>query len=100
MAKQKEDIEEDDDDDMDEKPLKKKGGGGKQESKRMTAALLALFLGGFGAHKFFLGYQTAGIIQFLTCGGCGLAFVEGIIYLMKKDDEFIETYQIGKKPWL
>ena len=28
-----------------------------------------------------------------------IALVEGIIYLTKPDEEFIETYQIGRKPW-
>jgi TM2 domain-containing membrane protein YozV len=28
------------------------------ESKRMAAALLAIFLGMFGVHKFYLGYKN------------------------------------------
>ena len=33
------------------------------EKSRITAALLAFFLGIFGVHKFYLGYSTTGIIQ-------------------------------------
>lgn len=34
---------------------------------RITAALLALFLGGFGVHKFYLGQSGVGIIYLLFC---------------------------------
>lgn len=72
-----------------------------QESKRMVAGILAILLGGWGVHKFYLGYTTAGIIQILACcGGFGIVgLVEGIIYLMKSDAEFIQTYQVNKKEW-
>lgn len=70
----------------------------------MTAGVLALLLGGWGIHKFYLGYHGAGVIQLIltiiTCGIAGIIpFVEGIIYLIKTDEEFIETYQIGTKEW-
>jgi TM2 domain-containing membrane protein YozV len=72
------------------------------ESKRILAGVLALVVGGFGVHKFFLGYTTAGVLQILlSCLGVGgiIALVEGIIYLTKTDEEFIQTYQIGEKQW-
>ena len=55
-------------------------------------------------HKFYLGYSGAGIIQllvtFVTCGIAGvIPFVEGIMYLTKSDEEFIEIYQVGQKEW-
>jgi hypothetical protein len=28
-----------------------------------------------------------------------LGLIEGIIYLTKSDEEFYNTYQVGKKPW-
>ncbi|WP_338841743.1 TM2 domain-containing protein [Flavobacterium ginsenosidimutans] len=77
---------------------------GKVENKKVTAGILGIVLGSFGAHKFYLGYQKEGIIQLVvtlvTCGLGGMVgFVEGIIYLTKSDDEFYQTYQVGKKPW-
>ncbi|MGI9527654.1 MAG: TM2 domain-containing protein [Weeksellaceae bacterium] len=75
-----------------------------QENKKLLAGLLGIFLGTFGAHKFILGYQKEGIIQLvgsiLTCGIGGIVgLIEGIIYLTKSDEEFYQTYQVGKKPW-
>jgi TM2 domain-containing membrane protein YozV len=75
----------------------------KEPSKRITAAILAFLLGGFGVHKFYLGNTKAGIIQILSNVACGagaiIAFIEFIIYLTKSDADFIETYQIEKKSW-
>ncbi|NNC62181.1 MAG: hypothetical protein HKO11_07575, partial [Eudoraea sp.] len=28
-----------------------------------------------------------------------IGLIEGIIYLTKSDEEFYNTYQVGKKPW-
>lgn len=77
---------------------------GKQESKRIMAGVLAILIGGLGIHKFILGYTNAGIIQIvasvLTCGAAGIiGLIEGIIYLTKSDEEFIQTYQVGRKEW-
>ena len=74
------------------------------ENKKMIAGILGILLGGFGIHKFVLGYTKEGIIQivitFLTCGaGSIVGLIEGIIYLTKSDEEFYNTYQVGKKPW-
>lgn len=80
-------------------------------SKKIAAALLAFFLGAFGAHKFYLGYQKQGIIMLLVfifgwilLGIPSLiigviAFVEFIIYLTKSDEEFEQIYVTGQKPW-
>ncbi|WP_166360971.1 TM2 domain-containing protein [Pseudomonas akapageensis] len=80
-------------------------------SKKITAALLALFLGAFGAHKFFLGYNKQGIIMFLLfifgfilLGVPSMiigiiAFVEFIIYLTKSDEDFEKIYVNSAKPW-
>jgi TM2 domain-containing membrane protein YozV len=91
-----------------------KGAGG--DNKKILAGVLAIILGSFGIHKFILGYQKEGIILLavtlvgivLSCIGIGvfivwitglIGLVEGIIYLTKSDEEFYNTYQVGKKPW-
>jgi TM2 domain-containing membrane protein YozV len=71
--------------------------------KKLPAALLAIFIGWTGAHKFYLGYQKEGIIQLITslfCIGGILGFIEGLIYLTKSDEEFVNTYINGRKGWL
>ncbi len=76
----------------------------KPENKKVIAGVLGIVLGALGAHKFYLGYTTPGIIQ-LVLGVCSLGtlgiigFVEGIIYLTKSDEDFYQTYQVGKKEW-
>jgi TM2 domain-containing membrane protein YozV len=76
----------------------------RQENKRVLAGIFALILGGLGVHKFILGYTQEGIIQLIigvcTCGiGGVIGFIEGIIYLVKTDEEFYQTYQANKKGW-
>ena len=75
-----------------------------QENKKVVAGIFDLLLGSLGIHKFYLGYTTEGIIQIVisivTCGIGGIIpFVEGILYLVKSDEEFYQTYQVGKKGW-
>jgi TM2 domain-containing membrane protein YozV len=77
---------------------------GQPECKKTTAGILALLLGGLGVHKFYLGYTKEGVLQILlTVGTCGfgsvVSLVEGITYLTKNDQEFVETYQLRKKGW-
>ena len=72
--------------------------------KKIVAGICGILLGGFGVHKFVLGYTTEGIIQivitFVTCGmGSIVGLVEGIIYLTKSDEEFVRTYIQSKKGW-
>ncbi|AZJ34212.1 TM2 domain-containing protein [Tenacibaculum singaporense] len=75
-----------------------------QESKRIIAGVLGLIFGYLGIHKFVLGYTKEGIIQliatFITCGFAGIIpFIEGIIYLTKSDEEFVEIYQVNHRGW-
>lgn len=86
--------------------------------KKLAAGLTGILLGGFGVHKFILGYQQEGVIMLtltlvswvLAIGSCGFLFflpliiniiglVEGIIYLTKSDQEFVQTYVHHKKGW-
>ena len=58
-----------------------------QAKSKLAAGLLGIFLGGFGVHRFYLGYTKIGIIQIIvtifTCGiGSLWGFVEGILYLV------------------
>ncbi len=71
------------------------------KQKKIIAAILAILLGWLGIHKFYLGYVVAGIIQlaltfFLGIGGI-IGLIEGIIYLVKSDDEFESVYVNGDK---
>ncbi len=72
--------------------------------KKTTAGVLGIILGGLGIHRFILGDVTGGILRIIitviTCGvGSLIGFVEGIIYLTKSDEEFVQTYIIDKKAW-
>jgi TM2 domain-containing membrane protein YozV len=71
---------------------------------RVTCGVIAIFLGGWGIHKFMLGQTSAGIIQIVaticTCFMAGIIGpIEGIIYLTKTDEEFYQTYVVEKKAW-
>ena len=87
-------------------------------SNKIPAGICGILLGGFGVHKFILGYSGAGGIMLaitlcslfagvLTCGLLLPAYavmhiiglVEGIIYLTKSDDEFVRIYVDGRKEW-
>ena len=70
--------------------------------KKIPAGICAILLGGFGIHKFIMGYPTEGIIQLvLGLFGIGwiLGWIEGIIYLTKSDEDFVRTYVQGRKGW-
>ncbi|TVQ58207.1 MAG: TM2 domain-containing protein [Spirulina sp. DLM2.Bin59] len=93
------------------------------QSKKMVAGILGILLGTFGIHKFILGYTNEGLVMLLvsvlcpvigTVGAClviplvlwiapvviwGIGLAEGIIYLTKSDEEFLNTYLLGKKGW-
>ncbi len=65
---------------------------------RITAALLAFFLGGLGAHKFYLGNVGMGILYLLMCWTfipAIVAFIEFIILITMSDDVFIAKYGQG-----
>lgn len=78
-------------------------GGPRPENKKVVAGILGILIGALGIHKFYLGYTKEGIIQILLNLLCGLGsligLIEGIIYLTKTDEDFYQTYQVGKKGW-
>lgn len=76
--------------------------------KKIVAGICGILIGGLGVHKFILGYNTEGLIMLLatllTCGLAGIVtgiigLVEGIIYITKSDEEFVQTYIQNKRGW-
>lgn len=62
---------------------------------KITAALLAFFLGGFGAHKFYLGEVKLGLVYLVFCWTFipGIvAFFEFIMYLVMSPQDFDARY--------
>jgi len=62
---------------------------------KVVAGLLAIFLGGIGVHKFYLGKPFQGILYLLFCWTgipALIAFIEGIIYLASSDESFAVKY--------
>ncbi|WP_336002075.1 TM2 domain-containing protein [Halorientalis halophila] len=62
---------------------------------RVTAGVLAILLGIFGVHKFYLGDNKMGILYlcfFWTAIPGVVGLIEGIIYLSKTDEEFQRIY--------
>lgn len=65
---------------------------------RLAAGLFALFLGGLGIHKFYLGQVGWGIIYLLffwTFIPAIIGFIEGIIYLTMSEQDFDRRYGGG-----
>jgi TM2 domain-containing membrane protein YozV len=80
--------------------------------KKIIAGIFGILLGALGIHKFILGYITEGIIMLVvsivgsifTCGVVGaimgvIGLIEGILYLVKSDEEFVATYVHNKRGW-
>ena len=65
------------------------------DKSKIVAGLLALFLGGLGIHKFYLGQGGWGILYLLFCWTfipSIIAFFEGIILLVMNEDRFDEKF--------
>lgn len=63
---------------------------GQQGQSRLLVGLLGIFVGGWGVHRFLMGYTTIGIIQIVvtlvTCGfGALWGLVEGIMVLARSE---------------
>ena len=79
---------------------------------KTTAGLLAILLGAFGVHKFYLGDTNAGAITLtlslgaglVTCGAATflmsvIGIIEGVIYLPRSEEEFRRTHVQFRKSW-
>lgn len=69
---------------------------GRYKSK-IAAGLLAIFLGGLGIHRFYLG-QWWGIVYLLlvwTWIPALVALIEGVVFLLTTDDKWDEKYNVG-----
>ena len=80
-------------------PVPAYGPPGYAGKSKVAAGILALFLGGFGIHNFYLGYTGRALFQLLgtllSCGVLALpifiwSFVEGILILVARP---------GERPW-
>lgn len=65
---------------------------------KLTAAILAFFLGGFGIHKFYLGKSTQGIMYLIFCWTmipALIAFFEFFGLLFMSESSFNMKYNNG-----
>ena len=83
-----------------------------KQKDHVAAGLLAILLGTFGVHKFYLGYNKAGFIMlaatvlgsFVTFGLAAaviqvISLVEGVIYLAKTQTDFDREYVYNQREW-
>lgn len=62
---------------------------------KYVAAALAIVLGSFGAHKFYMGKPGKGILYALFCWTCIpgiIGLIEGISYFLKSQEDFERCY--------
>jgi TM2 domain-containing membrane protein YozV len=76
--------------------------------RKVAAGICGILLGSLGVHKFILGYTAQGLVMLLvsvcTCGFGAVpmgivGLIEGILYLVKSDAEFVRTYVLNKRGW-
>lgn len=76
-------------------PMYTPAGAPATNKNKTTAGLLAIFLGGLGVHKFYLGKIGMGILYLVFCWTYIpeiLGVIEGIIYLTSSDEKFYNKY--------
>ncbi len=67
--------------------------------KKSVAAIMAILLGTFGVHKFYLGDKGIGIIYLLLCWTgipTLLGIIDGVLLLLKSDESFNDKYNNQK----
>ena len=65
------------------------------DKNKLAAALLAIFLGGLGIHKFYLRKVGMGILYLIFCWTgipAIIGFIKGIYYLCISDQTFNDKY--------
>ncbi len=81
-------------------------------TKQLLSGYCGIIFGGLGLHKFVLGYSAEGSIM-LVVSLIGIVFaygipflvmqlvglLEGMIYLNKSHEEFVDTYFANKQGW-
>jgi TM2 domain-containing membrane protein YozV len=56
------------------------------DKSKIVAGILQLFLGTFGAGRFYVGSTGVALAQLFTCGGLGFwALIDGILFLTSND---------------
>ncbi len=63
------------------------------DKNHIVAGVLALLLGGFGIHKFYMGKTGMGILYLLFCWTfipALVSLIEGILYLLDSDEKFAQ----------
>lgn len=66
---------------------------------KTTAGILAILVGAFGVHRFYMGHTTPGIVYLLlfwTGIPSILALIEGIMYLMDTEEKFQQRVEEAK----
>lgn len=62
---------------------------------KLAASLFAIFLGGLGVHKFYLGDTTRGVVYlifFWTLIPAIVGFIEGIVWLAQSNEVWLDRY--------
>ena len=57
----------------------------KPAESKTTMAIICFFLGGFGIHRFMMGYTGIGILMLLTLGLCGILTLIDFIRILTGD---------------
>ena len=66
----------------------------KSDKDWIVTLLLSLFLGGMGAHRFYVGKIGTGILQLITLGGCGIWTLVDFIMVITGNFKDKDGYEI------